>query len=92
MKQNSHKILSVNDITNIENAIELCNKTNVPIIITNKNDNEVVMMSAKVYEELYTKIKEAVLINEGLEDITNNENFIEAKEFLKLMKEKLGLK
>ena len=62
----------------------MCKDNNNPIIITNNDNEEIVMMSIKTYEELYIKIKTSVLINESLEN--NTKDFIDGKEFFDLMR------
>ena len=71
MTQRLPKILPVNELKNTANIMKTCQESPVPIVITKNGYGEAVMMSVKLYEEMFTKTQAAALINASLDDIEN---------------------
>lgn len=88
MTQPLHKILPVNELKNTANIIKICQESSVPIIITKNGYGEAVMMSVKLYEEMFAKMQAAALINASIDDIENGAKPINGAEFFSLMKAK----
>ena len=90
MTQPLPKILPVNELKNTANIMKTCQESPVPIVITKNGYGEAVMMSIKLYEEMFAKMQAAALINAGLEDIENGAVAVSGKEFFSTMREKYG--
>ena len=86
------KVLPVNELKNTANIMKICQESDKPIIITRNGYGEAVMMSVKVYEELFERIKIATILNERIDEIDNGAKGVEADTFFKEMKEKYGSK
>ena len=86
------KVLPVNELKNTANIMKICQESDKPIIITRNGYGEAVMMSVKVYEELFERIKIATILNERIDEIDNGATGIDADEFFKQMKTKYGTK
>lgn len=90
MTQPLPKILPVNELKNTANIMKTCQESSVPIVITKNGYGEAVMMSIKLYEEMFAKMQAAVLINEGLEEIEKGAVPVDRKEFFGSMRSKYG--
>ncbi len=90
MTQPLPKILPVNELKNTANIMKTCQESSVPIVITKNGYGEAVMMSIKLYEEMFAKMQAAVLINEGLEEIEKGAVPVDGKEFFGSMRSKYG--
>lgn len=90
MNQPLPKILPVNELKNTANIMKTCQESNVPIIITKNGYGEAVMMSIKLYEEMFAKFQAATLINESLDDIENGSPLVDGEKFFETMREKYG--
>ena len=84
------KVLPVNELKNTANIMKIVQESEKPIIITRNGYGEAVMMSIKVYEEMFVKIKAAALINESLEEMKNGGELVDGKEFLNNLAKKYG--
>ena len=84
------KVLPVNELKNTANIMKIVQESEKPIIITRNGYGEAVMMSIKVYEEMFVKMKAAVLINESLEEMKNGGELVDGKEFLNNLAKKYG--
>lgn len=84
------KILPVNELKNTANIMKTCKESSTPIVITKNGYAEAVIMSVQLYEELFTKMQVAALINDSLDKMKNDKNMIEGKEFFDSMREKYG--
>ena len=84
------KVLPVNELKNTANIMKVCQETEGPIVITKNGYGEAVMMSIKVYEEMFAKMKAAALINESLDDIDRGGELIDGEEFFQQLKTKYG--
>lgn len=82
------KVLPVNELKNTANIMKVCQETEGPIVITKNGYGEAVMMSIKVYEEMFAKMKAAALINESLDDIDRGGELIDGEEFFQQLKTK----
>lgn len=89
MTQMLPKILPVNELKNTAFIMKTCKESNVPIVITRNGYGEAVMMSVSLYEELFAKLHEALLINEALEEIEKGEKGVDALKLLEDIKLKL---
>lgn len=90
MNQPLPKILPVNELKNTANIMKTCKESSTPIVITKNGYAEAVIMSVQLYEELFTKMQVAALINDSLDKMKNDKNMIEGKEFFDSMREKYG--
>lgn len=90
MTQPLPKILPVNELKNTSNIMKICRESPVPIVITRNGYGEAVMMSVKLYEEMFAKMQAAALINAGLEDIEKGAVPVDGKEFFDSMRSKYG--
>ncbi len=90
MTQSLPKILPVNELKNTANIMKTCQESPVPIVITKNGYGEAVMMSVKLYEEMFAKMQAAALINAGLDDADNGATPVNGTEFFSLMRQKYG--
>ena len=90
MTQMLPKILPVNELKNTALIMKTCKESNVPIVITRNGYGEAVMMSISLYEELFAKLHEALLINEALEGIKKGDKGVDGFKFLEELKQKYG--
>lgn len=90
MTQSLPKILPVNELKNTANIMRTCQESPVPIVITKNGYGEAVMMSVKLYEEMFAKMQAAALINAGLDEIENGAQAANGKNFFCAMREKYG--
>lgn len=90
MTQPLPKILPVNELKNTASIMKTCKESPVPIVITKNGYGEAVMMSVKLYEEMFAKLQAAALINAGLEEIEKGASPVDGKEFFHSMREKYG--
>lgn len=84
------KILPVNELKNTANIMKTCKESPVPIVITKNGYGEAVMMSVKLYEEMFDKMQVATMINSALDDIDNGAVPMDGKEFFDSMRSKYG--
>ena len=64
------KIISINDLKNTEEIEKLCNDNKEPIFVEQENGNiKFVIFDFDYYNNLTSKLNEARLVNEGLEDL-----------------------
>ena len=84
------KILPVNELKNTANIMKTCQESDVPIVITKNGYGEAVMMSVKLYEEMFAKMQAAALINASLEDVENGATPISGTEFFGTLRAKYG--
>ncbi len=68
--------------------MKTCKKSGVPIVITKSGYGEAVMMSLKLYEEMFAKMQAAALINAGLDEIESGAKPVSEEEFFNTMKAK----
>ena len=68
--------------------MKTCKESKVPIVITKNGYAEAVMMSVELYEDLISKIEEAVLINAGLEEIERDTPSTDGSTFFDAMRRK----
>ncbi len=90
MTQPLPKILPVNELKNTANIMKTCQESPVPIVITKNGYGEAVMMSLKLYEEMFAQIQTAALINASLDDLENGAKPIDGKKFFNEMRAKYG--
>lgn len=90
MTQLLPKILPVNELKNTANIMKTCKESDVPIVITKNGYGEAVMMSLKLYEEMFAKMQAAALINAGLDEIESGAKPVSGEEFFNNMKAKYG--
>lgn len=90
MTQPLPKILPVNELKNTASIMKTCQESPVPIVITKNGYGEAVMMSVKLYEEMFAKIQAATLINVSLDDIEHGATPISGTEFFGAMRAKYG--
>ena len=90
MTQPLPKILPVNELKNTANIMKPCKESGVPIVITKNGYGEAVMMSLKLYEEMFAKMQAAALINAGLDEIESGAKPVSGEEFFNNMKAKYG--
>ena len=68
--------------------MKTCKKSGVPIVITKSGYGEAVMMSLKLYEEMFAKMQAAALINARLDEIESGAKPVSEEEFFNTMKAK----
>ncbi|MBE5749655.1 MAG: type II toxin-antitoxin system Phd/YefM family antitoxin [Clostridiales bacterium] len=90
MTQPLPRILPVNELKNTANIMKTCKESPVPIVITKNGYGEAVMMSVKLYEEMFAKMQAAALINAGIDDVENGEKPVSGNEFFDAMRAKYG--
>ena len=90
MTQPLPKILPVNELKNTASIMKTCKESPVPIVITKNGYGEAVMMSVKLYEEMFAKMQAAALINASLDDIDSGVAPVDGKDFFGEMKAKYG--
>ncbi len=90
MTQPLPKILPVNELKNTASIMKTCQESPVPIVITKNGYGEAVMMSVKLYEEMFAKMQAAALINASLDDIDNGATSVNGTEFFGAMRQKYG--
>ena len=90
MTQPLPKILPVNELKNTASIMKTCQESLVPIVITKNGYGEAVMMSVKLYEEMFAKMQAAALINESLDDIEKGAKPISGTDFFSKMRSKYG--
>ena len=90
MTQQLPKIIPVNELKNTANIMKTCQESQVPIVITRNGYGEAVMMSIKLYEEMFAKVQAATLINAGLDGIENGAEPMDGKDFFESMRAKYG--
>ena len=90
MTQPLPKILPVNELKNTASIMKTCQESPVPIVITKNGYGEAVMMSVKLYEEMFAKMQAAALINASLDVIENGATPISGTEFFGEMRAKYG--
>ena len=59
--------------------------------MTKNEIDEMVIMNTSVYNKLFKKIREAVLVNESLEYYKNDTEYINGEDFFKMMREKYNI-
>ena len=84
------KVLPVNELKNTAKIMKVCQESEGPIVITKNGYGEAVMMSIKVYEQLFKQVELAALINESLENVKQGGKLVDGFEFLNEMKQKYG--
>ncbi len=92
MTQPLPKILPVNELKNTASIMKICQESPVPIVITKNGYGEAVMMSVKLYEEMFAKMQAAALINASLDDIENGATPVNGTEFFGAMSARYGKK
>lgn len=90
MTQPLPKILPVNELKNTANIMKTCQESPVPIVITKNGYGEAVMMSVKLYEEMFAKMQAAALINASLDDIEKGAKAISGTDFFASVRGKYG--
>ena len=90
MTQLLPKILPVNELKNTANIMKTCQESPVPIVITKNGYGEAVMMSVKLYEEMFAKMQAAALINASLDDIEKGAKAISGMDFFASVRGKYG--
>ena len=88
MTQSLPKIIPVNELKNTANIMKTCQESSVPIVITKNGYGAAVMMSIKLYEEMFAKMQAAALINAGVEEVDNAATPVDGNEFFKSMRAK----
>jgi PHD/YefM family antitoxin component YafN of YafNO toxin-antitoxin module len=88
MSQPLPKILPVNELKNTASIMKTCQESPVPIVITKNGYAEAVMMSIKLYEEMFVKMQAAALINASLDNIENGATAVDGAEFFSSMRAK----
>ena len=84
------RVLPVNELKNTANIMKVCQESEGPIVITRNGYGEAVMMSIKVYEELFEKMRIATLVNESLDNMRNGGKLYDAKAVFDELEAKYG--
>lgn len=88
MTQMLPKILPVNELKNTAFIMKTCKESDVPIVITRNGYGEAVMMSVSLYEELFAKMSEALLVNQAIDELEKGAKGVDGFELLKQLKKK----
>ena len=88
MTQSLPKILPVNELKNTASIMKTCQESPVPIVITKNGYGEAVLMSVKLYEEMFAEMQTAVLVNAGLDEAEKGVASMDGKEFFDSMRHK----
>ena len=88
MMQALPKIIPVNELKNTAQIMKTCQESDVPVVITKNGYGEAVMMSVRLYEEMFAKAQTAALINSALDEIDAGAKPVSGEEFFGRMKEK----
>ncbi|MCD8371733.1 MAG: type II toxin-antitoxin system Phd/YefM family antitoxin [Clostridia bacterium] len=70
--------------------MKTCQESDVPIVITKNGYGEAVIMSVKLYEEMFAKAQAAALVNESLDEIEKGAAARDGDEFFDSMRAKYG--
>ena len=84
------KVLPVNELKNTANILKVCEESEGPIVITRNGYGEAVIMSVKVYEELFEKMRIATLVNESLDNLKNGGKLYDGEAVFEELKAKYG--
>ena len=84
------KTIAIKEFENITELERLCKKEDGPILITKDGQGCFVIMSIEYYNEIMESYEEAVLIEEGLEDVAQGKT-IDGPTAIAKIKEKYGL-
>ena len=90
MQQTLPKILPVNELKNTASIMQTCKESPVPIVITKNGYGEAVMMSVKLYEELFAQMQIAALVNAGLDEVKKGAKLIDLDEAFKDLDTRYG--
>ena len=90
MTQMLPKILPVNELKNTAFIMKTCKESDVPIVITRNGYGEAVMMSVALYEELFAKMSEALLVNQAIDELEKGAKGVDGFELIKQLKTKYG--
>mgnify|MGYP003267516466 FL=1 len=88
MTQALPKIVPVNELKNTANIMKTCQESDVPVVITKNGYGAAVMMSMKLYEEMFAKAQTAALLNSALDEIDAGAQPVSGEEFFRNAKEK----
>ena len=84
------QIRPIRDLKNTTAISNLCHEVKEPIFITKNGYGRLVVMTIDTYENLYEKIREKLLIEQGLDDVKNG-RVVDGPEAMKMIKDKYGL-
>ena len=90
MSQPLPKILPVNELKNTARIMKTCQESPVPIVITKNGYGEAVMMSVRLYEEMFAKMQTAALVNAGIDEAEAGASAMDGAQFFDAMREKYG--
>ena len=82
------KIIPVNELKNTAQIMKTCQESDVPVVVTKNGYGEMVLMSIKLYEEMFAKAQTAALINPALDEIDAGAKPESGEKFFGRMKEK----
>ena len=88
MTQALPKIVPVNELKNTANIMKTCQESDVPVVITKNGYGAAVMMSMKLYEEMFANAQTAALLNSALDEIDAGAQPVSGEEFFRNAKEK----
>lgn len=84
------QIIPMRDLKDTVKVEKICEESQEPVFITKNGYGKLVVMTIDTYENLYDKIKERILIEQGLDDVKNG-RVIDGEEVMRRIKEKYGL-
>ena len=82
------KIIPVNELKNTAQIMKTCQESDVPVVVTKNGYGEMVLMSIKLYEEMFAKAQTAAHINSALDEIDAGAKPESGEKFFGRMKEK----
>lgn len=84
------QIIPMRDLKDTVKVEKLCEESQAPVFITKNGYGRLVVMTIDTYENLYEKIREKLLIEQGLDDVKNG-RVVDGPEAMKKIKDKYGL-
>lgn len=84
------QIIPMRDLKDTVKVEKICEESQEPVFITKNGYGKLVVMTIDTYENLYDKIKERILIEQGLDDVKNG-RVVDGEEVMRRIKEKYGL-
>ena len=84
------QIIPMRDLKDTVKVEKLCEESQAPVFITKNGYGRLVVMTIDTYENLCEKIREKLLIEQGLDDVKNG-RVVDGPEAMKKIKDKYGL-
>ena len=83
-------IIPIKDLKDIVKIEALCKESNAPVFVTKNGYGSLVVMDMDYYSQLMSKVEEAKLVFEGLEDL-RRENLLDGEKVMHGIRKKYEL-